>query len=323
MRGYAVPGAEGWVLAGITFCVPVVVGAVFLRARPGQWMRALGWGLVVAAAAGGVHLTRAEPAGNRMLLVCGAVFCALKLIVTAEGRLAGRVMPTFPRWLLFHFGWPGMRPWAFAAEFAGPRPGAARLLVVGLLVTALGAALLLLARAQGTAGPRVVPALFLGLAGLGLTLHFGLFAALAGFWRARGMAVVPLFDAPLRSRSLAEFWGARWNRAFSEMVQIAVERPLARRIGTARATFATFLFSGLLHELALSVPAGAGYGLPLLYFTVHGGLTLLEPRLGIGPLARGPRAWWGNAWATAWVLLPAPILFHPPFLDACIVPLLE
>jgi alginate O-acetyltransferase complex protein AlgI len=279
-------------------------------------MRALAWGTLAAAVAGGVLLTRGEPAGNRMLLVCGAVFCAMKLVVTAEGRLGVRPMPTLARWLAFHFFWPGMRPWAFAAENAGPRPGAARMIVGGLLTTALGLALISAARALGTEGPRYVPALALGLLGLGLTLHFGAFRALAGFWRLRGMGVVPLFDAPQRSRSLAEFWGLRWNRAFSEMAQVALHRPLSARLGPAIAVLVTFLFSGLLHELALSVPARAGYGFPMLYFAVHGVLTLLEPRLGI-------RGRWGNVWTLGWVLLPVLMLFHPPFLEACIVPLLE
>jgi hypothetical protein len=84
----------------------------------------------------------------------------------------------------------------------------------------------------------------------------------------------------------------------------------------------SFLFSGLLHELAISVPVEAGYGLPLLYFTLHGGLVLLERRLE-GTAAALPRwGWLGRAWTCGWLVLPLPILFHRPFLAGVVWPLI-
>jgi hypothetical protein len=38
--------------------------------------------------------------------------------------------------------------------------------------------------------------------------------ATGGAWRLAGVDRRPLFLAPLRSTSLAEFWGRRWNLAF-------------------------------------------------------------------------------------------------------------
>ena len=55
-------------------------------------------------------------------------------------------------------------------------------------------------------------------AGIVLMLHFGLFHLLAVFWRGRGVCVEPIMNRPLQAKSLAEFWGERWNRAFNELM---------------------------------------------------------------------------------------------------------
>jgi len=160
------------------------------------------------------------------------------------------------------------------------------------------------------------------LPGLSLVIHFGVFNMLTGFWRCFGVRCSLLFRAPLLSQSLAEFWGRRWNLAFSEMTALAVFRPLKQLPGpasrvTALATISGFLFSGLLHELAISVPVGAGFGLPMLYFAVHGIGMMLEKRL---VFLRSPSA--RRVWTGAFVLLPLPILFHRPFLEGCVWPII-
>ena len=121
-----------------------------------------------------------------------------------------------------------------------------------------------------------------------------------------------LFINPLASKSLAEFWGRRWNLAFHDVARNHVFRPAARRWGTPAGILLTFVFSGMLHELLLSVPVGGGYGLPFAYFLLHGGLVLAERRWALG----------GRVWTLFWVLVPAPLLFHPWFLHSVIWPLM-
>ena len=106
------------------------------------------------------------------------------------------------------------------------------------------------------------------------------------------------------------------------MTRAAVYRPLRRYVSRGTATLAAFLFSGALHELAISFPAGAGYGLPTLYFALHGTLVIVERRLmGAGlPIDRHP--WVGRLWTLAWLALPLPLLFHPAFLDGVVWPLI-
>jgi alginate O-acetyltransferase complex protein AlgI len=100
--------------------------------------------------------------------------------------------------------------------------------------------------------------------------------------------------------------------AFHVLVRDHVYRPLVRRWGRPAAAAAVFLLSGLFHELVISFPAGGGWGLPTLYFALHGGIVELEKR----GILRGRR------WTTAaFVVLPLPLLFHMPFLEAVIFPL--
>jgi hypothetical protein len=98
-------------------------------------------------------------------------------------------------------------------------------------------------------------------------------------WRFSGVNTYFLFKEPANATSLTEFWSKRWNLAFSEMTSIAILRPLRNKTGGAITLMLAFMFSGLSHELALSVPANSGYGLPLLYFIIQGVLVLIEKAL--------------------------------------------
>jgi predicted DCC family thiol-disulfide oxidoreductase YuxK len=135
-----------------------------------------------------------------------------------------------------------------------------------------------------------------GMVGLVLMLHFGLV-----------QCVTPIMNAPLRARSVSEFWGRRWNRAFSEMMRPLVFEPVATRWGAKAAMFAVFGVSGILHELVISLPAGGGYGLPTGYFLIQ---------------AFGLRV---RSRVLTWVVVAGPVywLFHPPFVERVIKPMME
>lgn len=156
-------------------------------------------------------------------------------------------------------------------------------------------------------------ATWLAVASLLLAVHFGFSNVLSEVTFALGWKVQPLFDAPFRSTSLSNFWSQRWNRPFVEMNKIFFLPWLARRFGMKAAIFIVFLISGFLHELAISYPAGAGFGLPLLYFAIQGVLVLLERHLKVK----------GSLWVMAAILLPVPILFHGAFRQQLILPFLE
>jgi hypothetical protein len=151
---------------------------------------------------------------------------------------------------------------------------------------------------------------WLGIATFLLAIHFGIGQKLPVLLRTRGWQVSNLFDRPLATRTLSEFWSRRWNLAFVEMNRLLWVPLFRRNLGHRGAIFAAFFVSGLLHEAAISYPAGAGYGLPTLYFVFQMAGMGLENRFRIR----------SRLFAWALILLPLPILFHEPFRTTCIEP---
>ncbi len=292
--------------------------------------RMVAWGFVSVCVLFVERMSVAEPQGTRMLLIIVALLWSMKAVVYTESLQYGNQSLTFGQWLCFCVGWFGMRSELFnrlpSNQLADWRQYCGR----GLIRLALGAVFIGVAWALTHSGtePNVAITpwkLWFStaclLTGLSLFFHFGIFNLVAGMWRFFGVKCLALFRAPLLSESLSDFWGYRWNRAFSEMTAIAVFRPLrqhGKRAGQSSvvATAGAFLFSGLLHELAISVPVQAGFGLPMLYFAIQAiGMTIEKRATFLTSKLIG------RAWSAAWVLIPVPILFHKPFLAGCVWPL--
>ena len=234
-----------------------------------------------------------------MWLLAGGLFAAGKVFMLSGSGLCGR------RAVAFIFTWPGMDTEPFSGRAtmeAGPVPGWGapfRNMLLG--------SVLLFGVARGFDAP--VPAGWTGMVGLIFLLHFGVFGLLAAGWRVLGVPVTPIMRCPIAATSLTEFWGRRWNLAFRDLVHCLVFRPMTRCWGGTAALWAAFAVSGLAHELVISVPAGAGYGLPTAYFLLQA--------LGMA-LERGRRPSW---WRThAFTLLPVGLVFHPPFVERVMVP---
>ncbi|HEV8583054.1 MAG TPA: MBOAT family protein [Thermoanaerobaculia bacterium] len=317
------PADSRVVWAGAALLVlTLALGFAVSRLASPRFARIAAWLLVALAFAGAERLTAGEPAGFRMLGILGALLYGMKAVVSVEERIATGTALSPLRWLAFAAGWPGMRPSLFATLGSRPLPGSWRLMRRGLVRLALGALLFFAARRAWATGS-VILATVLALPALSLMLHFGIFNLLAGGWRLLGARCDALFRAPLRSRSLTEFWGRRWNLAFSEMTALGIYRPLEPRVGRPAAMATAFLASGLLHEIAISLPVNRGFGLPLSYFALHGLLRLVETRLERAGHPVWRHAWLGRAWTVFWLVLPLPILFHRPFLAGIVWPLLD
>lgn len=220
--------------------------------------------------------------------------------------------------LLFGYLWPGLdpRPFEKRSDVDWMERGA-RWFAMGFPTMALGVACLMLLALRSDLPD--------GVRGLGtlacllLIVHFGFSDVLSSLLRLAGFDVPRLFDAPLQSRSLNDFWTLRWNRPFVEMNRLLFRPLLLPYLGGPGSLLALFLLSGILHELAISFPAGAGWGGPLLYFVAHGGLMLAERRYNL-------KAWpavAARAWTWFWLLAPVPWLFHEPFRQTLIMPLLN
>lgn len=236
-----------------------------------------------------------------MWILAGGLWCIFKWV--SFEREGGR-----ERVSLSFFAWIGMDPVPFRRKRPHsivPFPD----LPISLCFI-LGGVTLLLGVIPAIDSPMIMG--WIGLVVMLCVLHFGLFDLIAAFWIGRGFPVKPIMNSPWQSHRLTEFWGDRWNRAFSDWARRNIFRPFVRRFGVTGGAMAGFLASGLAHELVISIPAKAGWGLPTLYFLIQWGMLALQKHYA---------SIQGRLPTLAFVILPAPLLFHPPFLTDVMAPM--
>lgn len=258
-----------------------------------------------------------------MWALAGALFAGCKWLTWRRARMAG-LRPGIRRSLAYFFAWPGMD----AAEFLaakGPDADCSRprrkQWIFATAKTCCGTGVIWCA-GQGAIGTKPLLTGWVGMLGIILFLHFGVFELLALLWQKAGLNAKPVMRQPLFATSLADFWSTRWNTAFNALAHDLAFRPLKRKLGIRRTTLAVFLISGLIHELVISLPARAGFGFPTAYFLLQGAAILVERsplgrRIGLG---RGFRGWLFMALCAGG---PAFWLFHPPFVINVILPMLD
>jgi hypothetical protein len=239
-----------------------------------------------------------------MWAIAVSMFIVLKALSFRGMKASGTPLSRELAYLLL---WPGMDARGFLTQRASNRPTASEW-VAAALKTLLGICLIF--------GSRLFEEALLGgwiaMVGVAFCLHFGGFHLLSCFWRSRGIQAVPLMDRPMLASSVSEFWGKRWNVAFRDLTHRMVFLPVLKRHGRNTALMAGFLFSGVIHELAITVPAGGGYGGPMLFFILQGCAALFErsksgKRLGLGKGLRG------QFFTQGLLLLTVGLLFPPPF----------
>jgi hypothetical protein len=271
--------------------------------RPRHFRTALLWLLPLAGLALLALNRDAEP-WQRLVMASAGMLYAMKGAIMFSYSLdeARGLSP----WAFFL--WPGMDPERSAekgiATDADAQPVGRGLayLYCGLALILAGSIIPMSAALTG----------WLGLIGLLLAVHFGLSEILSSGFRLSGRAVRPLFNRPFAAETLNEFWTKRWNTAFVEMDRRLFLPALLRKFGYHGAIFGVFLVSGLLHEMAISFPAGGGWGLPLVYFALQGALVLAERKLNL-------RSQW-FLWSA--VLIPLPLVFTAQFREVLILPLM-
>lgn len=230
--------------------------------------------------------------------------------------------PGAPLWrhVGYLLAWPGMDAAAFlrASSRAELRSAGAMQWSLALGNLAAGA-VLFWGVARFVPPQYAYPAGWVGMIGFVLMLHFGLFHLLSCGWRAIGVEARPLMNRPLASRSISQFWSVRWNTAFRDLTHRFLFRPLVGPLGPRSAVLVGFLVSGLIHDLVISMPARGGYGGPTLFFLMQA-LAMLVARSPIGRrigLQSGLGGWLFTMLA---LLLPAGLLFHPPFVHRVVLP---
>jgi hypothetical protein len=222
------------------------------------------------------------------------------------------------RHLGYLMAWPGLDADAF---LHGPNPYPASLSAWVFAWAKFLAGLALLLFAAPLASNEYARG-WIGMVGIVFVLHFGLFDLLSVTWRSIGVNAKPLMNWPILATSVSDFWGQRWNTAFRDLTHRYLFRPLTVRFGPRLALFVGFVFSGIVHDMVISLPARGGYGGPTVFFLLQAAAMFVErsalgQRIGLG---RGVR---GRLFAMLMLAGPMPLLFHPPFLFQVVVPFLD
>lgn len=257
------------------------------------------------------------PAWVLMWLIAFAIYAGCKWLTHSEPLPHGMDVPATTR-LLYVLVWPGMS----LEEFAGPPPTrepgrrTPRWLAPAAK-TMVGAGLVWFAVPAIPAEDGLLRG-WVGMVGIILMLHFGTFHLLALALQSVNLHARVNMQAPTRARSLADFWGNRWNTAFNVLADRYGFRPLTRRVGPRAALAVVFLASGLLHEVVITLPARGGYGLPTAYFALQA-VGLLVERV---PWIRR-RPWLRRLFAWCVLLVPLGCLFPPVFVRNVILPMLD
>ncbi|MGB8543209.1 MAG: MBOAT family protein [Candidatus Acidiferrales bacterium] len=248
-----------------------------------------------------------------------SIFVSLKWLTWWKTRT--RIAHSAWRSAAYLLAWPGMDAEAFLEVTRRVAPPSARDWLWAALKTALGV-ILFWVIARKLPQEQLLLRGWIGMLGMILVLHFGTFQIVALCWRSVGVDAAPIMSDPLRSRSLSEFWGKRWNLGFRQLSHDLIFQPLHRILGAGVAGFLVFVSSGLIHDLVISVPARGGYGLPTIYFAMQG-LGVAVERSGLGRklgLRGNLRGWLFTAVLTVGPLF---LLFHPPFVLRVIIPFMK
>ncbi len=252
-----------------------------------------------------------------MWLMAFALFFGFKWLTFWEAKCRG-IQSQTKRVVAYLLLWPGMDADLFLSENIRPDQPALRSWLFASLKTFFGIVLIWgVVRFIPTTHPMITG--WISLVGLIFLLHFGTFHLIALVWQSFGVSAQPIMQAPILATSLSEFWSKRWNLGFRQLTGDFVFHPLRTSIGAAPASIAAFLVSGFIHELVISFPANAGYGLPTLYFLLQGlGVSLEYSSVGKRlNLNRDLSGWLFTFLLTAG---PAFWLFHPPFIRNVVIP---
>ncbi len=255
-----------------------------------------------------------------MWLTAGSIYLAMKWNRVWDLHIR---RDRLPRWrtLAFLLFWPGMDAEQFIFPAKSPPVPSKREWEFALGKMLLGIVLIGWFTEQASRWSPLAAG-WAGAVGTIFVLHFGLFHLLSLIWRTAGMAAAPIMQAPIYSTSLNEFWSRRWNMGFRDLATTLIFRRLIKHVGLRNSLLITFLISGLVHELVISLPAQAGYGLPTIYFLIQGMGIVAERsmwarRIGLGS---GRRGWLFTLIVTAG---PIGLLFHRPFMLNVVVPFLD
>lgn len=160
------------------------------------------------------------------------------------------------------------------------------------------------------------------LIGLCFWIYFGIFHLMSCLYRSFGIDAPHLMRSPFRSTSLGEIWSHRWNTSYSLLFHQYLYKPLRSKFSPNFSTLGAFMLSGIAHEAFVSWPVGAGYGLPTLYFMIQGLGVIAERNTFLTKVfEKFPLL--NIIYTYSVALLPIGLLFHAPFLEGALYPIVK
>lgn len=248
--------------------IGIAAGPILATAKTAFLRRSYGWLLLVMLLMNAHLALMTHDAFIRMVGLCCVLLGGMKGLVYAEWAKTEKL--TLPRYAIFSFLWFGMDPGTF--RFKNPNLSWKNDIVIGSILTFNG---LVGSWLVANLGWNHIVIMFIPLS---IGFHFGILRMLKGTLRYFGFPVRTLFPNPLETLGIGDFWSRRWNVGYSQMMQRLVGRPIEAIAGKSAGVMAVFICSGILHEIAITLPVMSGFGLPTLYFTFHGFLVLLEKK---------------------------------------------
>jgi len=263
------------------------------------------WWIAILIPFGVAHIILLNEAPfSRMVGLCVVLLMGMKVITYMEWIKGSGKCLGWLRWFSFSFLWFGMQPKAWVGKRKNLEwQSHVKYALIPMGIGAIGLSFYV------WMGWDYFPASFICMS---MMFHYGVLRLNTAFWRLMGFPVRTLFRNPLVTKGFVDFWGARWNLAYSQMMARAVQKPLIPKIGEKGAIFAVFLVSGIFHEFAISVVVLDGFGLPFLFFLAHGLFVLVERK-----------HWTMRYLCLASLVFGLPILFPPAFIDGIVIPVEE
>jgi len=128
------------------------------------------------------------------------------------------------------------------------------------------------------------------------------------FLALAGVRSGPLHDAPIRARTVGEFWSRRWNLAVHVWLNEHAFRPTAVRLGSAMGVMAAFGASAILHFVPIWIALDWQHAMVMgSFFVLHGGIVIVESKLGV---VRWRRVL-GHAWTLGTFAVTVPLFVEP------------
>lgn len=121
-------------------------------------------------------------------------------------------------------------------------------------------------------------------------------------FRQRPAQWPPLYDAPWKATSVAQFWAKGWHQLFRSSFVSVGARPLSFLIGRVGGVLGAFLLSGILHDWGMWAMARGTQSRKICGFFLMMGIGCILEALFRKAAGVRVQGWWGRSWTMMWIV---------------------